>query len=946
MAYRGVKGADPFSTKTSRNERFAQMSKQEQLIEQKKREIQARLQERKQKEAEEALKKLQCSPCSTKNTSGNSTNSLNSGGGKDKIGRKTFWRSKFDSKENPQISNSVVKKGKVNLFANDGSFMDQFRKLSGVKDSKIKKEEDNASSNLGIVKNNSSAASIVESIGDVQSVPVSLDCQSNSTLSSLIHIKEEVIIHSQEQPKPSAWDQVKVEIKQEVEKPSWNGVMAPTPQSFPSQPDTSGGVVNIVDQKRPPSPYSPSQLTHDDITDSVISPMPTPIHNTVGSMSIAPVPAVQTLTVVNTQVLPPRSIPQQLGPIQAQNSAVPDQFLLSGCQGIPPPSMIRGPPPPINMHSHPPPPMVSSGPMPHPPAMNIPPPPHPPPAIPGNMSIPPPNMTQGPGVVGPPPNPMGASSGHPVHLVPPPPPPPQRPAFPFPPSGSAPMPQPIQQNHQRPPPMNTMPPNILPSPINPPPTVSQQMLRPNQMSGPQMVGVAVMGQPMHGLPPCGMNGSSPAPQNFHSAVVTQAVGSGVVGPMPMPPLPPPPPPPQLPGAAPPPTQRHPPPPPQQQQMMGVGPEVSPAAAQLARMVAEGGDEIEEMARQKNRDDPAMWFLYQMDSVAYIQYRCLVEKLRNMKHEEEKDKNINFQREQYIPEEEEKQCLQNDNPSKKMNEESQREDQSNDGLGSLSSRRRKRKSRWDPENSSNSSDSKDNSEMRAIGTGSQILLSKITRSDPNLIQYAIQAFGTCDLSEDDWKKAEDHYKINLLYQDMVKKRQEIERLQRAGKFKYEYDSDEETEGGGTWEHKLRSAEMEATQLWAEELTLRAQGKHHIGDFLPPDELEKFLEKYNALKEGREPDLSDYKEYKLRENNIGFQMLQKLGWSEGQGLGSDGQGITDPVNKASSRPENQGLGLDRPDDVSRDDDEYEAYRKRMMLAYRFRPNPLNNPRRPYY
>jgi hypothetical protein len=44
------------------------------------------------------------------------------------------------------------------------------------------------------------------------------------------------------------------------------------------------------------------------------------------------------------------------------------------------------------------------------------------------------------------------------------------------------------------------------------------------------------------------------------------------------------------------------------------------------------------------------------------------------------------------------------------------------------------------------------------------------------------------------------------------------------------------------------------------------------------------------------------------------------------------------RASSRPENQGLGVERPEDVTRGDDEYDAYRKRMMLAYRFRPNPL--------
>jgi len=111
----------------------------------------------------------------------------------------------------------------------------------------------------------------------------------------------------------------------------------------------------------------------------------------------------------------------------------------------------------------------------------------------------------------------------------------------------------------------------------------------------------------------------------------------------------------------------------------------------------------------------------------------------------------------------------------------------------------------------------------------------------------------------------------LYQNLLRKREEVKRLEAQGKHKYEYDSDEETEGG-TWEHKLRSAEMEATQMWAEELTAQAEGKHHIGDFLPPDELKKFMEQYNAVKQGKEPDLSDYKEYKLKEDNIG--MFQKF------------------------------------------------------------------------
>jgi hypothetical protein len=50
MTFRGQKGTDPFSTKTSRNERFAQMSQQELLIEQKKREIQEKLAQKKEPE--------------------------------------------------------------------------------------------------------------------------------------------------------------------------------------------------------------------------------------------------------------------------------------------------------------------------------------------------------------------------------------------------------------------------------------------------------------------------------------------------------------------------------------------------------------------------------------------------------------------------------------------------------------------------------------------------------------------------------------------------------------------------------------------------------------------------------------------------------------------------------------------------------------------------------
>lgn len=105
--------------------------------------------------------------------------------------------------------------------------------------------------------------------------------------------------------------------------------------------------------------------------------------------------------------------------------------------------------------------------------------------------------------------------------------------------------------------------------------------------------------------------------------------------------------------------------------------------------------------------------------------------------------------------------------------------------------------------------------------------------------------------------------------------------------HEYDSDEEVDQmAGTWEHRLRKMEMEKTRgkacfcytsscqsfiitshqgkvtvsvcfflknhlvctfpEWAESLTEMGKGKHFIGDFLPPEELEKFMETFKALK----------------------------------------------------------------------------------------------------
>lgn len=81
------------------------------------------------------------------------------------------------------------------------------------------------------------------------------------------------------------------------------------------------------------------------------------------------------------------------------------------------------------------------------------------------------------------------------------------------------------------------------------------------------------------------------------------------------------------------------------------------------------------------------------------------------------------------------------------------------------------------------------------------MSKITRNDPGLVQYVLNTYRTINISEEDWKKAEDSYKVNLVYQEMLRKKNEAEKMALVGKHKYDYDSDEDIDGG-TWEHKVR------------------------------------------------------------------------------------------------------------------------------------------------
>ncbi|XP_032567923.1 SURP and G-patch domain-containing protein 1 [Chiroxiphia lanceolata] len=264
-------------------------------------------------------------------------------------------------------------------------------------------------------------------------------------------------------------------------------------------------------------------------------------------------------------------------------------------------------------------------------------------------------------------------------------------------------------------------------------------------------------------------------------------------------------------------------------------------------------------------------------------------------------------------------------------------------------KKKRKSRWGPE--------EDKVELPLPQLVQQLdSPSPLSVQDLKGLGYEkgkpVGLVGVTELSEAQKKQLKEQQEMQQMYDMIMKHKRAMQEMQlmwekAIQQHQHGYDSDEEVDSElGTWEHQLRRMEMDKTREWAEQLTQMGRGKHFIGDFLPPDELEKFMETFKALKEGREPDYSEYKEFKLTVENIGYQMLMKMGWKEGEGLGSEGQGIKNPVSKGTTAVDGAGFGIDRPAELTKEDDEYEAFRKRMMLAYRFRPNPLNNPRRPYY
>ncbi|XP_036411997.1 SURP and G-patch domain-containing protein 1 isoform X2 [Colossoma macropomum] len=371
------------------------------------------------------------------------------------------------------------------------------------------------------------------------------------------------------------------------------------------------------------------------------------------------------------------------------------------------------------------------------------------------------------------------------------------------------------------------------------------------------------------------------------------------------------------------------------------------ADKLARFVADGGPEVEAIATKHNHDNPAFSFLYDHQSPGHRFYKAKVEEYRESKNSSTAPPCV------VEPSSDMKRPAAS-SPSTASYTPSSAQAESQSPEAAPMSAKRKRKSRWGAE------DDKVDLPIPSIVIPQ---MDKAEPETPSLSEQELRGLGykkgkpvglvgVTELSEDQKRQLKEQQEMQEMFDMIMKHKRAMQEMQLMWEkavqdHQHEYDSDEEIDASvGTWEHRLRKMEMEKTREWAEQLTEMGKGKHFIGDFLPPDELEKFMETFKALKEGRDPDYSEYKEFKLTVENIGFKMLMKMGWKEGEGLGTEGQGIKNPVNRGTTAVDGAGFGVDRPAELTKNDDEYDAFRKRMMLAYRFRPNPLNNPRRPYY
>ncbi|KAM4658053.1 SURP and G-patch domain-containing protein 1 isoform 2-T2 [Amazona ochrocephala] len=286
-------------------------------------------------------------------------------------------------------------------------------------------------------------------------------------------------------------------------------------------------------------------------------------------------------------------------------------------------------------------------------------------------------------------------------------------------------------------------------------------------------------------------------------------------------------------------------------------EIKNSAETLARFIAAGGPEMEAIAVQNNRENHAFRFLYEPNSGAYKYYKHKLEEFRKAKSSpasaplpEEPS-----QKRKSSPETSPSvMCLpalplplplSSASPSSSSTT-APDETAAATAAGTV---KKKRKSRWGPE------------EEKVEVPLPQFVQhleapSPLTVQDLKGLGYEkgkpVGLVGVTELSEAQKKQLKEQQEMQQMYDMIMKHKQAMQDMQimwekAIQEHQYDYDSDEEVDSElGTWEHQLRRMEMDKTREWAEQLTQMGRGKHFIGDFLPPDELEKFMETFKALK----------------------------------------------------------------------------------------------------
>ncbi|NXF13488.1 SUGP1 protein, partial [Smithornis capensis] len=219
-------------------------------------------------------------------------------------------------------------------------------------------------------------------------------------------------------------------------------------------------------------------------------------------------------------------------------------------------------------------------------------------------------------------------------------------------------------------------------------------------------------------------------------------------------------------------------------------------------------------------------------------------------------------------------------------------------------------------------------------------------------------GVTELSEAQKKQLKEQQEMQQMYDMIMKHKRAMQEMQlmwekAIQQHQHGYDSDEEVDTElGTWEHQLRRMEMDktrgeglpgmGTRLWLYHSCPSSEAGISVpaGKPIPVDTPASI--QANSWIWECDPGAWGCPEQLLLPPGALTPRAASSRWKE-----VPERSLSFPLPaRGTTAVDGAGFGIDRPAELTKEDDEYEAFRKRMMLAYRFRPNPLNNPRRPYY